>query len=352
MLGTRVQRGSRTRRACIDSRLTQAHRAPPFPFGSKAKESGSTKQTGSTKPQAKTEAVVEEVLEKKLEKARSKEKTTKARSKSRADVAVSPPPPRVDYREALLGCVNYYDDTPNTGDWQQAVRDVQRVVGLVPLTDHHGHDTVTDVVVAMDGKTALRDVLLGLVGLDDSWSADVYKVGTVVDVTGGWLDKASVMVHVAYNDKTIEALRPLVEPDQSQFKVVGFDDEARRLLLKHTPPRDGPRLANLPTHRRAAAAAGSAERRRRELHYATLVPPTPAAVVPGTGAPPPSSTTVAVRGPKGSPIPIAGFELGNEKCGKIDPTVYANDIRELDKIVDAHWMAGQTKPLVVVVVGR
>jgi heparanase 1 len=44
---------------------------------------------------------------------------------------------------------------------------------------------------------------------------------------------------------------------------------------------------------------------------------------------------------------IYGFELGNEKCGKIDPTVYANDIRELDKIVDAHWMAGQTKPLVI-----
>ena len=27
--------------------------------------------------------------------------------------------------------------------------------------------------------------------------------------------------------------------------------------------------------------------------------------------------------------------------------VYANDIRELDKIVDAHWTPGQTKPLVI-----
>lgn len=36
-----------------------------------------------------------------------------------------------------------------------------------------------------------------------------------------------------------------------------------------------------------------------------------------------------------------------EKCGHIDPTVYANDIRELDKIVDAHWTVGQTKPLVI-----
>ena len=26
---------------------------------------------------------------------------------------------------------------------------------------------------------------------------------------------------------------------------------------------------------------------------------------------------------------IYGFELGNEKCGQIDPTVYANDIRHL-----------------------
>ena len=36
-----------------------------------------------------------------------------------------------------------------------------------------------------------------------------------------------------------------------------------------------------------------------------------------------------------------------EKCGQIDPTVYANDIRELDKIVDAHWTEGQAKPLVI-----
>jgi hypothetical protein len=36
-----------------------------------------------------------------------------------------------------------------------------------------------------------------------------------------------------------------------------------------------------------------------------------------------------------------------EKCGHIDPTVYANDIRELDKIVDGHWTKGANKPLVI-----
>ena len=44
---------------------------------------------------------------------------------------------------------------------------------------------------------------------------------------------------------------------------------------------------------------------------------------------------------------IYGFELGNEKCGQIDPTVYANDIRHLMSLVHQHWQAGEKKPRVI-----
>ena len=44
---------------------------------------------------------------------------------------------------------------------------------------------------------------------------------------------------------------------------------------------------------------------------------------------------------------IAGFEVGNEKCGAIDPKVYAADMIYLRKLVDANWQTGADKPLVI-----
>jgi hypothetical protein len=44
---------------------------------------------------------------------------------------------------------------------------------------------------------------------------------------------------------------------------------------------------------------------------------------------------------------IAGFEVGNEKCGAIDPKVYAADMVYLRKLVDANWQSAEAKPLVI-----
>eukprot|EP01043_Picozoa_sp_COSAG02_P058889 COSAG02_NODE_7407_length_3031_cov_1.984311_1_plen_446_part_00 len=44
---------------------------------------------------------------------------------------------------------------------------------------------------------------------------------------------------------------------------------------------------------------------------------------------------------------IYGFEVGNEKCGAIDPKVYAADMIYLRKLVDENWQSGETKPLVI-----
>jgi hypothetical protein len=43
---------------------------------------------------------------------------------------------------------------------------------------------------------------------------------------------------------------------------------------------------------------------------------------------------------------IYAFELGNELCGHIDPSVYADDMRALRALVDAHWPSGSTRPLI------
>ena len=44
---------------------------------------------------------------------------------------------------------------------------------------------------------------------------------------------------------------------------------------------------------------------------------------------------------------IAGFEVGNEKCGAIDPKIYAADMVYLRKLVDANWQSAEAKPLVI-----
>ena len=44
---------------------------------------------------------------------------------------------------------------------------------------------------------------------------------------------------------------------------------------------------------------------------------------------------------------IAGFEVGNEKCGQIDPKIYAGDMIFLRKLVDENWQSGAAKPLVI-----
>jgi len=43
---------------------------------------------------------------------------------------------------------------------------------------------------------------------------------------------------------------------------------------------------------------------------------------------------------------IFAFELGNELCNHVDPTVYANDILHLRDLVDQHWPGTAAKPLV------
>ena len=43
---------------------------------------------------------------------------------------------------------------------------------------------------------------------------------------------------------------------------------------------------------------------------------------------------------------IFAFELGNELCNHVDPTVYADDILALRKLVDEFWPGTTAKPLV------